>query len=88
MAAGNIPYVGLDGEEKPLPDARQLVTVFRYLPDNERLVHKNGQPSDRYITDLSSNPVPFTNSNSTHNQPANHKRPHLVINTDCCRTQY
>ena len=49
----NLPYAGTDGHEKMIDvDERETVLVFRYLPDSEPLIHKNGTVSSRYVTEL------------------------------------
>ena len=49
-----LPYAGTDGSERMIDniDGRDTVVVFRYLPDSEPLIHKNGTVSTRYVTEL------------------------------------
>jgi len=48
-------YAGTNGEEGDVPsqvNSEELITVFRYLPDDDKLVHKNGCESMRYMSEL------------------------------------
>jgi hypothetical protein len=59
-----LPYACISGEERDVepsfkPD--EFIAVSRYLPDNERLVHRNGSESVRYVSDLNMT-KPATNS--------------------------